>query len=78
MNAGYYISKWILKLIKQEGNDGAVNVVASYIGVATAEKLVTAVAAKAGATKICAIVGAKLGSLAGPVGTVLVGIGSAL
>lgn len=78
MNAGYYISTWILKLIKQQGNDGATNVVASYVGLTLATKLVSAVAAKASATKICAMVGAKLGSLAGPVGTVLVGLSSAL
>ena len=78
MNAGYYVGKWVCKLIKAKGDGGAVKVIAAYIGSALAKKLVTAVIAGASGSKIGALLGAKLGSLAGPVGTFIAGLAGAL
>lgn len=78
MNAGYYVGKWVVKMIKAKGDGGAIKVIAAYIGTALAKKLVAAVVAGASGTKIGALLGAKLGSLAGPVGTFIVGLAGAL
>ncbi len=78
MNAGYYVGKWIKKLIKAKGDGGAIKVVSAYIGTHLAKKVVELVIAKAAGWKIGAALGAKLGTLAGPVGTFIVGLCGAL
>lgn len=78
MSAGYYVGKWVEKLIKNSGSSGAIKTVASYIGTTLAKKLVSAVISGATGTKIGALLGTKLGVLAGPVGSFIVGLIGAL
>lgn len=78
MNAGYYVGKWIKKLIKAKGDGGAIKAVSTYIGTHLAKEVVKLVIAKAAGWKIGAALGAKLGTLAGPVGTIIVGLCGAL
>jgi len=78
MNAGYYVGKWVVKLIKAKGDGGAIKAVAAYTGTFIAKQLVKSVAAGATGAKICSIVGAKLGALAGPVGAFITGLAGAL
>ena len=61
MNAGYYVGKWITKLIKRKGDGGAIKVVSAYTGTYIAKQVVKLVIAKAAGWKIGAALGSKLG-----------------
>ena len=78
MNAGYYVGKWITKLVKAKGDGGAIKVISAYTGTHIAKEVVKLVIAKAAGWKIGAALGAKLGTLAGPIGTFIVGLCGAL
>ncbi len=67
MNAGYFVSKWIKKLINRKGKRAATADLAGYVGAAIARKVVEYIV-KGATTKAIAALGGKIGALAGPIG----------
>ena len=67
MNAGYFVKKFVNKLISKYGKKGAKDTLSAYVGGAVATKVVDYIA-KGLVTKAVAAIGGKIGALAGPIG----------
>jgi len=77
MKAGYLVSKWIKNKLKSWSQASVINYLATSVGAYTAKKIVSKVVGcgvTAAATYVAGLLGAT-GSVAGPIGTIVGGVG---